>query len=528
MSFLYFLPIVLQGALSFFPNKTWIWQMPPSTSLGIAIGVLVFSFVSARLFKDFKLNGSFSFHRILILSIVWSFMLFFPLRDLRFGDGILLLETNYLETKLFGFQTTLDEMGEAGIHSLTYQFLSKIWNTELTLLSSFALVSWIAGLGYLLFIGFVIRSESLLQWMILLSSQGMLVFFGYAENYSLVSLGLVLTFYYFHQIAKKEILETKDLVFGTIFTVFCMYLHLVAGHLVFVLIYLWWQLDRKEKTKALLLCSSIGLTLLISPMLYFLYIHDPGIDLFSTHLAHPPLYPLQRMISSAHVWEVLQLLLFNSFFAFWFLVFLFFQKDETFQEKWKKRETQVYWIGFLSFLFHAFRHNPMLGYPADWDLMGFFWIPLTLLAHSLASPQSLRNAKNLLIFSLLILFFHSVYLSKETQNTKNLLFTAKQVIDGFVEKELEAIEHVPKREKKFVSKMDYFFFRNLTYLKASCPSSDRDQIIASLEALESRWKREYRLGILQNKPELQSFLNDATLLNTTALKFLEADTRCRL
>ncbi len=61
-------------------------------------------------------NRNTKYFWVLVLAY-FAFVILFPIRNMNWGDGLVLLETNLFETKLFGFQFTLDEIGETVVHS---------------------------------------------------------------------------------------------------------------------------------------------------------------------------------------------------------------------------------------------------------------------------------------------------------------------------------------------------------------------------------------------------------------------------
>jgi hypothetical protein len=73
-----------------------------------------------------EFESFFNRYRVIFLISLFILMLVFPFRNLDWGDGIILLETNLLETKLFGSQIAMDEILETVIHSFMFRFLSFI------------------------------------------------------------------------------------------------------------------------------------------------------------------------------------------------------------------------------------------------------------------------------------------------------------------------------------------------------------------------------------------------------------------
>jgi hypothetical protein len=62
-------------------------------------------------------------------------------------------------------------------------------------------------------------------------------------------------------------------------------------------------------------------------------------------------------------------------------MFIFERKD--LNSFFTKKENRFVLSVSVSLLINGFIINPMLGFPADWDMIGFYWIPLAYLGYLL-------------------------------------------------------------------------------------------------------------------------------------------------
>lgn len=471
------------------------WFAPKSillTSSAIIFSLLVFQFpILAESLHRHHLKS-------FIYSLLFFLMIILPIQNLSWGDGILLLQTNYLESRLFGFQFSLDEIGEGAMHSFA-RFVLEIFLDEVSLDLPFRLVSTLAGFWFLFRL---IKIENSLPFV---SSSGILLFFGYLENYSLVSLLLFLHFFWLF--SKYKTFTKKDMVLGTLLACFISSFHLIGGHLAFVYLFIWWKKSRKVSTA--ILCGSLSLIWFGLLFGYFLFVHDPPVDRMGTHLLHPPIYPWKRMISMNHLKEMLSVI----WFVGWAPVLatlvtlskLGYQKLKEFASL---PENQIVLIGILAFSFHLFRHNPMLGYPADWDLMGFLWIPSVIWAYSLnkSFPQLSTYYNSIWILSILL----TIVFAYENSNLRiDLpLSQRKRMIDEFVliwNPKSYASEH-----RKFGAKMDFFYFEKERETDCEALSDLHESLLES--------QREWNQGEPLSNKTIPDFLNRLTLLHTLVIE----------
>ncbi|MBM9589618.1 glycosyltransferase family 39 protein [Leptospira sp. 201903075] len=455
----------------------------------------------------------------------------FPIRNMDWGDGLLLLETNLLETKLFGFQFTLDEIFETVLHSQTSNLLSSFGFSEDPRIA-YTFLSQLAGIGMLF--GFLWTAEknrksNSLSILILLSSGGILLTFGYAENYTLVTACHLLLYIFVSRYVKNP--KDNDLLLygATALVALSMLFHLVSGYLVLLLIYLWFVHSPKDKKiKHLLLCGGLGLSILLPWFLYFLFLHDPSIDRNSTHLIHPPFYPKNRLVSLNHIKEILAVLYWNASVATLFLLYQFF----FFKKEWKafiqRPETKTIFVCGFAFFLHGFFHNPQLGFPADWDLMGFYWLPITFLAHQfwIQSKEISLEWIPPFLFGTVMVILSAITLNKSNPDKEILWEVTQTTIQSYVTENKPYVDSLPKEDKKFFAKGDFLFYKGEMITKRLCDFPKKGEIINKMNAHRKEWKQGFMSGSFQSKDVLGQFLTEATKTNIEYIKSLEANKIC--
>ncbi|MBM9548890.1 glycosyltransferase family 39 protein [Leptospira sp. 201903074] len=467
----------------------------------------------------------------ILASLFFLGLVLLPIRNMDWGDGLLLLETNLLETKLFGFQFTLDEILETLLHSQVSHLLSWFGFPDDPRIS-YTFLSQLAGIGMVF--GFLWtakenRKSNTASILILLSSGGILLTFGYAENYTLVTFCHLLLYIF----VSRYVQNPKDnnlLLYGaTALVAISMLFHLVSGYLVILLGYLWYVYAPKEKKlKHLIVSALIGFSILIPWFLYFLFYHDPAIDRNSTHLIHPPFYPKNRLVSLNHFKEILGVLYWNASIAtlFLFYQFFFFKKD------WKvfvqRPETKIMLVACFAFFLHGFFHNPQLGFPADWDLMGFYWLPITFLAHQfwIQSRDLTLEWIPPFLFGTVIVIFSAFTLNKANPDKEILWEVTKTTIQSYVTENKSYIDNLPKEDKKFYAKGDFLFYKGGMITNRLCDFPAKKEIIRKMNLHRKEWKHGFETGSFRSKKVLGQFLTEATKTNVEYIKSLEVNKIC--
>ncbi|TGL59905.1 dolichyl-phosphate-mannose--protein mannosyltransferase [Leptospira jelokensis] len=532
-SLILYIPYIFVFVSQMLPAKPWFF--PGESSTYISLSIVFFSIQSILLYGKSKKGWNLQWIETFfppnwsIAGFYFLFMLLFPLRNRNWGDGLLLLETNLLETKLFGFQFTLDEILESILHSNLTQVLNYFHISDDPVVS-YAILSYAVGVFFLF--GFLILGKQKpkdLSILILLSSGGILLGFGYAEHYTLVTavhLGLYLFLYRF----AKDPKDCNTLLYGsTSIVALAMLFHLVSGYLVILLVYLWVTHSPKEKKiQHLFYCTILGTLILFPWFLYFSIFHDPTVDQNSTHLIHPPFYPMKRWISLNHVKEISSVLIWNVFFSAFYLLYQWTFQKETWKHFVSKPNHQTLFVVVFCFFLHGFFHNPQLGFPADWDLMGFYWLPITVLAFLFWKEKTKLEWEwiPVLVFSVLLVMVSAFTLNKS--NTKDDLVweITKKAIHKYSEENQLLIQSFPKEEKKFFAKGDFLFFKGEYITNQLCDFPEKELLKSQMMDHRKNWKAGFLSGKFKVKTELNAFLTEATKTNVLYLKSLEANTIC--
>lgn len=534
------IPFLLTVLFTYLPTKVWFHYLDQN----ILIFVTLFFFclhVLAFIFQRPLSNTLSSFetlinrNRILFLLGFFIFMLCFPFRNLNWGDGIILLETNLLETELFGSQIAMDEILETISHSIVFRILS-YWNFGDDNRYAYQIVSFFSGAIFLAFLGWKLntgekKNANLFPSLLFLSSSGFLVFFGYAENYSILSLFFFLLIFYVRQWIKADHSPSFILIGSTLLVTLGIYLHLVSGFLVIALFYLWLEFSPKERRwKDLIQCSLIGGFLLLIGFCYLLFLNDPTLDRKSSHLMHPPIYPWKRLISINHLLEIMAVLWYNSRIPLLLLMYLYVFERSILKSFFQKKENKFILAVTISFLMNGFIINPMLGFPADWDMIGFYWIPFAFLGYLILTEYRFLVIKfaSVLVFTFTIQILQARHLNHlEEDKNKELLLTQK-IVRQYVTENHKKIEALPKSEKKFFAKTDFFFYKSIQISERMCEFSGKQDLIDTLNTLQKEFQDGTSTGKLNDKIWIKDFLMKATMTNTVYIKSLKEYNLCHL
>jgi hypothetical protein len=460
-------------------------------------------------------------------------MLAYPFKNMEWGDGIILLETNLLETKLFGSQFAMDEILETVIHSIVLRILD-FSQFGLDNRYSYQFVSYISGAIFIAFIGWKLSSiekkkSDFLAGLLFLGSSGFLLYFGYAENYSVLSLLFLIIIYLIRSWILEGRSSTYILIGATLLVTLGIYFHLVSGFLVVMLFYLWYEFSPKEeKWKHLLLCSLVGGVLLFLGFFYLLFLHDPTLDRKSSHLLHPPIYPWKRMISLNHSIEILSVIWYNSKLSVTIILyFLFFERADL-KKFFGKRENKFVLFILLSFLLNGFIINPMLGFPADWDMIGFYWIPFAYLGYLLLLefPNRKIYFVSLILFGFTLQLIQAKALSTIDPEKEKQVLLIQSIVDSYVKENKDHINELRKEDKKFFAKTDFFFYKSIRITDTMCPYPDREGLRQNLVNLRDEFKAGAENDKLNDKDWTKDFLKKATITNTEYIRSLEAHKLC--
>ncbi|MCE9500521.1 MAG: hypothetical protein K8R21_08495 [Leptospira sp.] len=469
-----------------FSNKIYL-QTISISSLLYTVLIFVYSKKSRIIPTRELFSGNYYLAAILIIpGISFTGMLLFPVNNLNLGDGILLLENVFLETGIFGYQLTLDEFLEAISHSYLYSLIGEGSPDPRV---SYRILSWASGF---LFLGIVILFSK--KYMIrpvliglLLSSNGIILFHGYVENYTIVTLFLFLTMIYGYETIKRGETGLAYILVAVFLGCITIYSHLVSGYIIFALAFYCYVVSEKGNfIRNTLISSAIGLGLVALFFIYFIFLADVRADLSQTHIAHPPFYPMRRMFSLNHVYEIGSCIGFSCFVPFWILSHQFTFERKRMVSFLAKPENLFVCLVSAGFLIHGITFNPLLGFPSDWDIMSFYWLPITFLSvlvlHEFGTE--VKQYYPLIIFGLLLYTGNFISLNKIDPAKEEKLKSILEVTRQFIHMNRNEIRESQSDQKKFYMKTSYFLYKTKMNLLNLEPGTEQISLAKLNSALE--------------------------------------------
>ncbi len=518
--------------VSFIPN-TWIF-------FGNAkiFQSLLFFFLLSHIIYFYKLssfqnyleniqqNKTFQFFFLLLAMF---FFISFPIRNLEMGDGILLIENLILETKAFGYAVVPDELLEGFTHSLLYKSLLPYTENPMI---SYRIISTLCGGLFLSLLTFQYWKEKnlFIPVALLLSNGGSLLFYGYMENYVLVTLFISITILYGYNTISNNQPNTYSILILAFLAALSAITHLISGFMIFGLIYycvVKSNLNRttqrdyspgsyffRELLKNSLLAGMVAMTVILPLYLYFIYFSELRIDFSLAHASHPPFLSFKRIFSLNHLFDLGQEAIFITYASIVSLKYGFFFEKRAFLELLTHKEFKFLILIFLGFFLHFFTYNPLLGYPADWDLMGFIWIPLfwgTLLFLSKQKQIVLELLPLYLFLSIfLILTAHSLSQKKKEEDKIQFLVES---IENYLPKFKTIESQIPNHHKKTTLHTDYFLYRTHQILSRL----QETQLLSENESLQREFNDR---TLMDDKKRWKDFLQRATEFH---IKYLEVN-----
>jgi hypothetical protein len=524
---------LLLFGLSFIPNL-WIFFGEPTFVRWTSIIFFVVHFLFILKFNIIYpkiqsfLGSKYTSITFFILGII--FFITFPIRNLSLGDGILLIENIILETLAFQYSVVPDELLEGFSHSILFRFLLPF--TYNPMIAYRILSTFIGVLLLSIFSRIYFKYINLsIIYLLFFSSGGSLLYYGYTENYVLVSFFIFLTLLYGYKTISEESSNTKQILIIAFLGALGAITHLISGFIIFALVYYCFcisnpninnifsekilNLFNKQLFKNIIL-AGITASLVIVPLyIYFIYFSDLQIDLSLAHASHPPFLPLKKIFSIGHLKDLgleATLVAYTSILSI--IYFYLFQKDE-FKINLQEKKFQFLWLSFLGFFLHFITYNPLLGYPADWDLMGFIWIPLFLMNVHLLTNNSkpYMELLPLYFFSWILLVSTAHNLSKKNQEEEKIQFLVESIREYLPTFKKIEPTLLAKHKKTYIH-TDYFLFRTHQKLK----SMDDPTLLGESEALVSEFKKE---NLLVDKEKWKKFIQRATEFHVKYLQKTE-------
>jgi len=515
------------SSIVYFSSSAWFIYFPKeylyflSGSAGFLQLVLLFN-SNKKEHSEKILSAQLAYSNFWIITIcLTSILLFilFPIRNLSLGDGILLLEHVALEAKMFGYHLTMDEILEALVHSILLVEFPAFFSTPMNV---YRFVSTVCGLFAITFLVYFFRKfkHSVLGYIIVLSSGGMYLFHGYSENYTIITSILWLYILFSIQIIQKEEKRNLEALLPICFIAcILILLHLVSGYLLFSLVYLCYHFsDRGKFITNAVYCTLFSVLILAPVFLYFIFFSEVRFDFTQTHLTNPKFYPLSKIISTIHIRDIFFCIIGSAFLPFIILVYSFLFYKIQFIQTLKRKDLRFLSFVLLGFFLHGFVHYPQLGFPADWDLLAFFWTPISFLSvfvlEDLNRTNELKeNEKKIVsfdllpifVFSIILYILNAVYLSKPDESKIVELDNALLRIERFSNSnESNLLKQVLPKYKKFYLKVSFFLFESkekiiemkdfdstISNKLLNQNQIFREELDSNIERVESKWQKDF-------------------------------------
>lgn len=336
------------------------------------------------------------------------------------GDSLDLLRRIPVFTTLFGYQDSFDEILSLYVRSRLFALLSGFgWNAA----DAGALWSCLCGALAVAITLIYLRREGpkvfLLGCLLLLGVPATQLYYGYVENYSGAHVAVLAVLLAGSRLLsnREESQLTYKLIGLALVAALGAMFHLMVACTLPALAFLVWRLSTNwlSFVKLALAAGASAAVLIGCVWLYFLALHPYPIALFDAHLLHPPFYPPRELFSPKHLFDQANLWLLCAPAALFLLPTVLQlaigtspasaamptpQKAgkvsgnsgqmEQSPERWAGEQRWELPIFFglcaATYCFWGFVWNPLLGFPADWDLLCFFALPLHLLVFEICRP----------------------------------------------------------------------------------------------------------------------------------------------
>ena len=355
-----------------------------------------------------------------LLIVAGSLLLFlFPMRRIAAppegsGDSLWLVELLPLSSELTGYWSSFDEILEPLVRSLSYRLISYLSGPDFSDFTSFGaesvgsyasgslliagdyeriflslgLYSYVCGVIQLIAIVFFLRNRPLRSqirgFLLLFCVPAAQLFAGYIEHYAFSSMSisviLLLVWSDFDSAALNRPGSPGQVslpgrymppVIAALSALAVLH-HMIAGFLLPGLIYYLWLRNRRSVrafANEASLCFLIASVVLATG--WYLYFEVLQLTIAGSHLMHPPLLSLHKLFSSMNLVKILFVLLLCAPAAFAFPSLLFRRSADN-------AEKVVAVVAFTYGL-QLTLWNPVIGLPADWDLLSAVAFPLHVL-----------------------------------------------------------------------------------------------------------------------------------------------------
>lgn len=292
------------------------------------------------------------------------------------GDSIFLMEQVPVYTELFGFRATLDEVLELYVHSKFY--LAVKWAGG-SILDSYAILSCAAGALYTAVVLSHLngRKPAVLAagLVLLLATPAIQIFFGYAEHYDTPALLLLSMCVFGLRFLEGGQPGPRDFALLGFLSALALLFHLITAAALPALVWFVWSSSKKSFLRNAAAAAIPAFILLAGVFSCFLFFAEYPISARHSFAARPPFYPVSDFVSVRHFTELFNLVM----IGMPALLILAWNGLPDWRALIKDHAFVFLCLMFAGFFSTSVLINPLLGYPADWDLLTLFFVPGNLL-----------------------------------------------------------------------------------------------------------------------------------------------------
>lgn len=330
------------------------------------------------------------------------------------GDSLLLMEHIPVYSFLTGHLVSFDEILELYIRSKAFLFLNE--NYQVPVEDAVGFISCIAGMIVIAVVYFVFRPYRLRiripATALMIFNVDLQLYAGYVENYSLTAMWITLILFSSSYFLYRKNTGVWPELIGVMAAVSALH-HMITVFMLPALVYLCYAKSNGNRRLFFMLsgrASAAAVITLSAGWYIFFFIVEPPVFINDSFAMSPALYPVSRFISTVHMFEIIQVLFFAAPFPLLLLTLRFIRaghnlytinNSDTGTSRLKAYynkarqlihhsfplvQQRFLFTAMLCFLAHTVVWNPVIGFPADWDLFSFFSIPANLLAVYLLFP----------------------------------------------------------------------------------------------------------------------------------------------
>ncbi len=295
------------------------------------------------------------------------------------GDSLWLVEILPLAAELTGYWTSFDEILEPLLRSLSYRLFSYLSGSLLLsgryddIFLALGLYSYVCGFLLLASVVLFLRKRPLRTqirgFLLLFCVPTTQLFAGYIEHYAFLAMSVTVILL---MIAVDTGLKRSAIIpYAVAFLSALAALHHLSSGLLLpgLIYYIWLRNDSVAGfVRESFYCGLITAAVLLSG--WFLYFNILNLSLEGSHLLHPPILPLHKIFSSMNLVKVL------------FVLLLCAPAASLLARLWPHRldnTERIVAVVAATYGLQLFIWNPVIGMPADWDLLGVVAIPLHVL-----------------------------------------------------------------------------------------------------------------------------------------------------